>query len=114
MLNELKKIFLAGIGAMATTYDKANEIIGEMVQKGRLTVDEGKELSEELKRDFKTQKNSTTNKIMSTIEEIKPVTKDDVRTMIEDYEFAYRAELDALKKQVEELEKTVKKHENKE
>ena len=47
MNDQLKKIFLAGIGSVAFTYEKASKLVDEMVEKGKLTVDEGKELSED-------------------------------------------------------------------
>lgn len=49
----LKKIFLAGVGAMALTYEKADELLGEMVEKGEITVEQGKALNQELKRTVK-------------------------------------------------------------
>lgn len=45
-----KNIFLAGIGALAYTGEKGKEIIDQLVEKGEITLDEGKELNEELKR----------------------------------------------------------------
>lgn len=46
----IKRLLLAGIGAMAYTYEKATQAVDEMVKKGELTVAQGKELNEELKR----------------------------------------------------------------
>lgn len=43
-----KNIFLAGIGAMAYTGEKGKEIIDQLVEKGELTLDQGRELNEEL------------------------------------------------------------------
>nr|WP_282186220.1 hypothetical protein [Streptococcus constellatus] len=37
------------------TYDKASEFVKELIAKGRLTVDEGKQLQSELKRKAKEQ-----------------------------------------------------------
>ncbi|MEG1461423.1 MAG: hypothetical protein RSC51_08615 [Oscillospiraceae bacterium] len=48
---ELKKILLAGVGAVAITAEKSKEMLDELVQKGELTVEQGKVLNEELKRD---------------------------------------------------------------
>ena len=45
-----KNIFLAGIGAIAYTGEKGKEIIDQLVAKGEITLDQGKELNEELKR----------------------------------------------------------------
>lgn len=49
---DLKKIMLAGIGAVATTAEKAKEIVDEFVKKGEITVEQGKVLNEELKRNI--------------------------------------------------------------
>lgn len=49
----VKKILLAGIGAVATTAEKSKEILDEMVKKGELTVEQGKVLNEELKHNIK-------------------------------------------------------------
>ena len=52
-MNDLKKVLLAGIGLTAMTVDKADSFVQELVEKGRLTVEEGKELEQELKRQSK-------------------------------------------------------------
>lgn len=53
----LRKVFLAGIGALATGVEKGQEglekgqqIIDDLVKKGELTVEQGKSLNTELKR----------------------------------------------------------------
>ena len=46
----LREIVLAGIGALATTYEKSSEIVDELVKKGEITVEQGKALNTELKR----------------------------------------------------------------
>lgn len=43
-----KEIFLAGIGAMAVTGEKAKEIVDQLIEKGELTVEQGKQVSGEL------------------------------------------------------------------
>ena len=45
----LRKVMLAGIGALATTYEKGSEIVDELVKKGELTVEQGKALNTELR-----------------------------------------------------------------
>ena len=45
-MNDLKKVLLAGIGLTAMTVDKADSFVKELVEKGRLTVEEGKELEQ--------------------------------------------------------------------
>ena len=46
----VRKVFLAGVGAIAVTGEKSKKVIEELVKKGEITVDEGKTLNEELKR----------------------------------------------------------------
>ena len=38
----LRKIFLAGVGAVATTADAAKDLVDQLVKKGELTVEQGK------------------------------------------------------------------------
>lgn len=45
----LRKVLLAGIGALATGYEKSSELVDELVKKGEITVEQGKALNTELK-----------------------------------------------------------------
>ena len=45
-----KKLTLAAIGAGAITYEKTSEILGHLVEKGEITVDQGKIINSELKQ----------------------------------------------------------------
>lgn len=49
----LHKVLLAGIGALATGVEKGQEVIDNLVKKGELTVEQGKILNTELKRNRK-------------------------------------------------------------
>ena len=44
-----KDIFLASIGAMAITGEKTKELVDQLISKGELTVDQGKQINSELK-----------------------------------------------------------------
>lgn len=46
----VRKVFLAGVGAVALGAEKSQEIIDGLVSKGELTVEQGKSLNEELTR----------------------------------------------------------------
>ena len=52
----LRKVFLAGVGALATTVEKGQEIVDDLVKKGELTVEQGKALNTELKRKAEEEK----------------------------------------------------------
>lgn len=46
----VRSILLAAVGSMATTYERAAAFIDEMVKKGELTVNEGREINQELRK----------------------------------------------------------------
>lgn len=46
----LRDLLLLGIGAATYSYEKAAGLVEELVKKGELTMGQGRELSEELKR----------------------------------------------------------------
>ena len=61
LTDNLKKVILAGIGAVATTAEKSKDVLDDMVKKGELTVEQGKVLNQELKHNIKeTIKTKTT------------------------------------------------------
>lgn len=91
MLNfsdDVKKVFLAGIGAAATTAEKAKELVDQLVKKGELTVEQGKVLNEELKHAVK-EKLST------------PVDAEGIK---KDLEKVSKEELAAIKEKIEKLQ----------
>ncbi len=45
----LKTLLLAGVGAAALTVDKSQEILKDLVDRGELTVEQGKALNQELR-----------------------------------------------------------------
>lgn len=51
--DNLKKLLLAGIGAVAVTAEKSKDVLEELVEKGELTVEQGQALNEELKHNIK-------------------------------------------------------------
>lgn len=93
MVNQLKNALLAGLGSAAYTYEKASKVIDELVIKGKLTLDEGKELSQELKHN-----------IVEKSQNIKPVTKDDITEILKISDFATKDELLEIKNRLAKLE----------
>ena len=53
MREELKKIFLMGLGAMSMTNEKAETLKKELLQKGEEMLEAGKVANEELKHNLK-------------------------------------------------------------
>ncbi|MGN0302080.1 MAG: hypothetical protein ACI4BI_04300 [Anaerotardibacter sp.] len=48
LTNGLTDIFLAGVGALAITGEKAKNVVDTLIEKGELTVEQGKEINTEL------------------------------------------------------------------
>ena len=82
-MNDLKKVLLAGIGLTAMTVDKTDSFVKELVEKGRLTVEEGKELEQELKRQSKEEAQEFLNKLDDKKSSVEYATKDDVKRLEE-------------------------------
>ena len=93
MMNELKNLFLIGLGSAAYTYEKASKLIDDMVEKGKLTMDEGKELSEELKRNIK-----------GKVQEVTPLTKEDIIPILNQMNFVSKNDLEIMYQRLNNLE----------
>lgn len=96
---ELKKIILAGIGAAAITSEKSKEVIGELVKKGELTVEQGKVMNEELKH--KVSEKVKEHVTVSTVQVTVPSDVESVKAAIEKMT---PEELQAVKTKVAEAE----------
>lgn len=93
----MKKILLAGVGAVATSAEKSQEILDELVKKGELTVEQGKALNQELKHTVK----EAGKKAEETAAEKEPEKKD-IKSFVESLS---AEELEELKKQIENADK---------
>lgn len=80
-MDELKKVLLAGIGLTAMTYDKAEKIVKELMDKGRLTLDEGKELQSELKRKSQEEAKDLLGQIKEKSQSLQYATKEDLQRL---------------------------------
>lgn len=89
---ELKKVLLAGVGAVALTAEKSKEMIDQLVTKGELTVEQGKILNEELKHKVASKLSGPVN----------------VESMCKDLEQASEEDLEKLKAKIEELQQNGK------
>ncbi len=100
---ELKKIVLAGIGAVAVTAEKSREIVDELVKKGEITVAEGKVLNEELTRKMKDKVHDVIRDHVSvTVTKTEEQTAQDVLNHLDKMS---AEELSAIKAKLAELEK---------
>ena len=98
LTDNLKKVILAGIGAVATTAEKSKDVLDDMVKKGELTVEQGKVLNEELKHNLKqTVKNNVNVKVKVT-------TPEELSELLDKMT---PGQLEALKAQIKAKESTV-------
>lgn len=98
LTDNLKKVILAGIGAVAITAEKSKDVLDDMVKKGELTVEQGKVLNEELKHNLKqTVKNNVNVKVKVT-------TPEELSELLDKMT---QEQLEALKAQIKEKESTV-------
>lgn len=111
MMNELKKVILAGVGTAATAYEKADSFIADMVSKGKMTVEEGKVLSEELKRDIEEKTTEATKEISNKLDKMKPFTKEDFKAMFDEANKDTLEEINKLRERVAVLEAKLKEEE---
>lgn len=83
--DEFKKVWLAGIGALAVTGEKAEEIVEKLIKKGELTVEQGKALNEELKHKAREKAKDTISKsklcVESVIDNLDKMSKEDIAAL---------------------------------
>lgn len=94
--DSMKKILLAGIGAVAVTTEKSKEILDEMVKKGELTVEQGKALNEELKHNIK---KTVKEKVNVSVKASSPEELDELLSAMTP------EQLEALKSRIQDMEK---------
>lgn len=92
----LKNLLLAGIGSAAYSYEKSVTIINELVKKGELTVSQGKELNEELRKKVDENKKNITSDNTLTVDSLKQV--------LSELNLPTKSDLDDLKSRIEKLE----------
>lgn len=71
----LRKLILAGIGAAAIAKEKGGEVLDELSKRGEVTVEQGRVLNEELKRNLK-------ENVRENVETVKQSVKDNVRVHV--------------------------------
>lgn len=97
----IRKLIMAGIGVVAMTKEKSEDVLKELVRKGELTVEQGKVLNEELKHNVKEAVRN--NVTVNVVKDETPHTDvmDSIDSMDDD-------ELAALKQRIYEAEQARK------
>lgn len=99
---DLKKVILAGIGAVATTAEKSKDIVDTLVKKGELTVEQAKILNEELKRTSMknppAEGNSSPNSLLVQIDKLSPEEIQTLKAKLAEMETAKEEASDAAQR----------------
>lgn len=90
MFEELRRLVMIGIGGTALAVDKVADYVDDLVKQGKLTVDEGKKLTEELIRN---KKKEATTKERAEIEQL-----------LLDMNLAQRKDIETLENRIAQLE----------
>jgi polyhydroxyalkanoate synthesis regulator phasin len=96
MLDFIKKTMLTGIGIAMKTKDELEEWVREIVKKGEMSENEGKDFLESVKKKSKEAQKEFEEKIESKFKDL--LKKADIAT---------RDDVSALKNEIEELKKTL-------
>lgn len=103
----MKKVFLAGVGAVAVTADKSEEIFNDLVEKGASTVEHGKSMNEELRHNVKERAEERKARAREAGTSDNPIR--DLNAILAGMT---AEQLDALKGRIDEAEAKVKKTAN--
>lgn len=99
----IKKLLLAGIGAVAVTAEKSKDVLEDLVEKGELTVEQGKALNEELKHNIKKTVKEKVNV------SVKPSSPEEIDELLEkmtpEQLQSLKARIDAMNEAAEEKDK---------
>ncbi len=101
----LKKLVLMGIGAAALTAEKSQQLVDELVKRGEITVEQGKELNQELKRNVKKSFEEISAETQEKMDEVEKEA-DSLEKKISDMTVE---ELENLKDLISKAEEAVKK-----
>ena len=94
-MEELKKLLLSAVGAAAISVEKIDSTVTELIEKGKLSVKEGKELREELVRRKKESEEDL-------------VKKEDLNEIIDSLNLVSKRELELLEERVTKLEEQMR------
>jgi polyhydroxyalkanoate synthesis regulator phasin len=96
MEDTLKKIMYTGLGFLSLTKNKVEEMIDDLVDKGRLSREEGQRIMKDFKKDSATSREAMENEMKQWVENA--MSKMDI---------AQKKDLDQLREEVEALQRRV-------
>ena len=100
----IKTLILAGVGAVAMTAEKGQEVIGELVKKGEITVEQGKDLNKDLQRSFKETMDKRGINVDEITQKISKMSTDELAKIKEQLAAAEKIVTERMKKVEESAE----------
>ncbi|NLC62891.1 MAG: hypothetical protein GX759_02280 [Thermoanaerobacterales bacterium] len=89
----LKQILYAGLGLVTITREKAEELVSELVKRGELSAEEGKDAL-----------NNILDRMQEERDKLRQRIQEQVENMISSMNLVRRSELDEIKQRLEKLE----------
>ncbi len=96
MEDTFKKIFYTGLGFLSLTKTKIEEVISDLIDKGKLSEEEGERIMKDFKKDSASSKEAMEKEM-----------KQWVQNALDTMDIARKKEVDELRKQLVDLEKRV-------
>ncbi len=93
MADMIKKLMYTGVGLVTTTTEKVQELVDELVEKGKLSNDEGKKVVDDLVTDTKTKRGEFEDRFRKGVEDV-----------LSKFSLPSAAEIKALTERIEALE----------
>lgn len=103
MEDTFKKILYTGLGAVSLAKTKIDEVVDELIDRGRLSREEGEKIVKDFKKDSATSKEAMEKEVNQWMEKA-----------LDRMDIARKKDMEDLQKQVEELQKRVTALEGKE
>ncbi|NLZ51933.1 MAG: hypothetical protein GX892_02105 [Thermoanaerobacteraceae bacterium] len=99
----IKQMLYAGIGLAAVTKEKAEEVIAELIKKGEMSKEEGKDVL-----------NTLVNRMQEESERLKQKINEQVENTITSMNLVRKSQLDEVLQRLDELEKKLDEIQNRE
>ena len=93
MLDSIHKMFLAGVGLAAMTKDKIDEHVKELVEKGKLSEKEGREIADEMLKKSKQAKDDLEKQVEKQVQQ-----------SLQALQIASKEDIEKLEARIEKLE----------
>ena len=81
--DDLKKAFLFGVGAIAKTSEKSKKLIDELIERGAITVEQGKTLNDNLQEKIIEKEKELNSDLISQIKDMKNLSDEDIKILKE-------------------------------